>query len=286
MKTEILSCLRCPICRRELEEKNGSLVCRGNEENSGKKHVHCFDLSSSGYCDLSYRSGGSGDPKSAVTDRTAFLERGYYAPLADELIRLTEKYVRPDGFVVDEGCGEGYYSEKIAESRPEGILFGADLSKFAADKASRRRRNSGRDNSFYAVASIFTLPLKDNCADGALCMFSPVAEEENLRVLRPGGYLIVGSAGSDHLFGLKKAVYDVPYLNDPRADLPVKMKLADATRIRYNITVDNNADILRLFGMTPYRFRTPAAAYERLKALDSVSTEIDVEFRVYQTPDK
>ena len=286
MNTEILSYLRCPVCRAGLEEKNGSLVCRGDGDNAGKSRNHCFDLSASGYCDLSYRCGGAGDPKSAVSDRTAFLDRGYYAPLAEEIIRLSDKYLRPDGLVVDEGCGEGYYSEQLAASRPEGVLVGADLSKFAVDKASKRRKSAGRENSFYAVASIFGLPLKDHCAEGALCMFSPVAEEENLRILRPGGFLIVGSAGTDHLFGLKKAVYDEPYLNDPRADLPEKMIFVEAARVRYDVTVDNNEDITRLFGMTPYRFRTPAAAYERLKKLNFVKTEIDVEFRIYQTPER
>lgn len=273
---DLLAFLRCPKCGAPLRRAGGSLLCGRTD---GK--AHCFDLSASGYCDLSGRQGGSGDPKSAVSDRTAFLDGGWYQPLAGTITGLARTYAAPDGLFVDEGCGEGYYSEQLAEDRPSGFLFGADLSKFAVDRASRRRNAAGRDNSFYAVASVFELPLADGCAAGALCMFSPVAEAENLRVLRPGGILIVGSAGPRHLLGLKEAVYEQVYLNEARADLPAGMELLEARTVAYEVEITNHEDVRRLFGMTPYRFRTPASAYERLEALSGVKTGVEVEFRVY-----
>ncbi|MCQ2353781.1 MAG: methyltransferase domain-containing protein [Clostridia bacterium] len=282
MENDVISFLRCPVCGANLERRGGSLYCL----NEGTEKKHCFDLSASGYSDLSGRNGGAGDPKSAVSDRTAFLNAGYYAPLADEIVRLADKYIPREGLIVDEGCGEGYYSERLTASRPEGFLIGVDLSKYAADRASRRRRADGRDNSFYAVASIFNLPIADGCANGALCMFSPVSEAETLRVLTKDGVYIVGSAGEKHLYGLKKALYDDVYLNDPRADLPVGMTLAEKTKISYSVTIENNADICRLFGMTPYRFRTPASAYEKLTELEILTTVIEVEFRVYKGKQK
>lgn len=278
MSDKIYSYLRCPICGSPLQKQGGSLYCR----KEGSKRPHCFDLAASGYVDLSGRHGGAGDPKAAVADRTAFLNAGYYAPLAEKILELADKYIPRDGLVLDEGCGEGYYSEKLAASRPEGYIVGIDLSKHAADRASRRRRATGGTNSFYAVSSIFSLPLMDGCADGALCMFSPVAESETIRVLKHGGVLIVGSAGENHLYGLKKALYDEVYLNDPRADLPADMELAEQTKVAYTVTIENNEDITRLFGMTPYRFRTPAEAYERLTSLRTLNTEVEVEFRVYK----
>ena len=278
MNERLFGALRCPICGTPVERRGGSLFCLGGSQ-GGK--THCFDLSASGYCDLSGRSGGGGDPKAAVSDRTAFLDAGYYQPLADKLTELAVRYSAPDGLIVDEGCGEGYYSERIAAALPEGAVIGADLSKFAVDRASRRRNAAGRDNSFYPVASIFSLPLADGRASGAVCMFAPAAEAETCRVLAPGGAFIIGSAGPRHLLGLKSAVYDDVYLNEPRADLPTGMTLAEKCTVAYEARITDRENIRRLFGMTPYRFRTPAAAYERLMNLDTLVTGIEVEFAVY-----
>ena len=75
--------LICPICGARLVKEGKSFRCASQET----KKRHCFDISSVRYADLSYRSGGSGDPKDAVTDRTAFLDKGYYEPLSDGKIQ-------------------------------------------------------------------------------------------------------------------------------------------------------------------------------------------------------
>lgn len=269
--------LRCPVCGGGLFREGKSLYCHPRE--GGR--VHCFDLSASGYADLSHRRGGGGDPRDAVADRTAFLDAGYYAPLADRICELADRYIPRGGLIIDAGCGEGYYPERLAARRTADFVFGADLSRSAVDHASRRRRARGGDNSFYAVASLFSLPVADGSASGVLCMFSPVAEKEILRVLAPGGVLIVGSAGAGHLMGLKRAVYSTVYDNETRADLPVGMCPAECIRVTYNIRLESKADIMRLFGMTPYRFRTSADDLARLESIGTLETAVDVEFRVY-----
>ncbi len=271
----VTDALRCPLCGAALEKKEKSLFCLG------EKKRHCFDLASSGYADLSAKPGGGGDPKAAVADRTAFLNGGYYAPIADTLAELCGKYVPDDDVILDLGCGEGYYSERLAASR-RGGLIGADVSKYAVDRAAKRCRARGGDNAFYTVASVYKLPVADACAGGAICVFSPIAEAEILRVLKPGGVLIVACAAPNHLLGLKKAVYDSVYLNDERADLPMNMCFAEKRRTAYDMRIDNGDDIKRLFGMTPYKFRTSAEAYERLCSLDSLLTEVEVDFLVYE----
>ena len=80
--------LICPICGSELTAEGRSYRCNPLE---GHKR-HCFDISSSGYTDLSYRSGGSGDSKEAVNDRTAFLNRGYYFPLSEMINSLPPSF--------------------------------------------------------------------------------------------------------------------------------------------------------------------------------------------------
>ena len=270
--------LICPICSNPLELKGRSFVCV--QENNGKHHS--FDLSSSGYCDLSYRNGGGGDPKDAVNDRTAFLDRGYYSRLSDEIVSMCSKYLDERFFLVDAGCGEGYYSENVASHFPECQVFGADLSKHAVHRASVRRNLRSGTNSFYSVASIFNIPILSGACDCILSMFAPVAEDEFLRLLKPGGFLFIGAAAPKHLFGLKEAIYDSINLNDTRADLPKRMKFIEKAHVSYLISLDNQEDIKRLFGMTPYRFRTSEKSIELLNSLTSLDTLVDVDFYIYQ----
>ncbi len=267
----------CPICRSSLERQNNSFICT----NGSDKH-HCFDISSSGYADLSYRAGGAGDSKELVNDRTAFLDSGYYKPIADALINICSEYFSGGKLIIDAGCGEGYYSEMIASALPESFVFGADLSKHAVHRASSRRNARCGKNSFYAVSSLFSLPIADLSADGIVSMFAPVAENEFLRVLSKEGYLIIGAAGVSHLVGLKEAIYDNVRLNDMRADLPIYMKPVDHINVSYEIYVDNNSDIQKLFGMTPYKYRTSGASIERLNLLKYLNTEINVDFYVFK----
>lgn len=270
--------LICPICGSILEKNGSSFLCMSSES----KKKHCFDISSAGYADLSYRSGGSGDPKDAVTDRTAFLDKGYYEPLAKQIKLICQKTLGNSFLLIDAGCGEGYYSESIAMSFPDSYVFGADLSKHAVHRASVRRNGRGGSNSFYAVSSIFSLPVKPQVADCVLSMFAPVAEDEVERVLKNGGYLIIGAAGERHLYDLKEAIYDKVHLNDERADLPQRMKFIDKINVSYKFLIDNNNDILRLFGMTPYRFRTSEQSMTRLRSLSALEVEVNVDFYIYQ----
>lgn len=271
----------CPVCGAVLDDNGHSYICRGA---SGGKH-HCFDRASSGYVNLAFVRGHgavSGDPPEAVRSRTAFLDGGYYSPAADKIADLAAAFA-PAGLWVDAGCGEGYYSVRLADK--DRYVFGADLSKYAVERASKRAAAAGkRELCRFAVASVYELPLADETADGLLCMFAPCAEQEYCRVLKHGGILIVGSAGERHLYRLKAAIYDTPTLNEPRADLPYDMELLHTESLTYDMTFppEKREDIQRLFGMTPYKYRTSANDAARLAALCSLECEADFEFRVYR----
>jgi 23S rRNA (guanine745-N1)-methyltransferase len=183
---------------------------------------------------------------------------------------------------VDAGCGERYYSDRIAAEFSESYVFGVDLSKHAVHRASVRRNLRGGTNSFYAVSSVFTLPVKASAVSGVLSMFAPIAEEEYWRVLNEKGIVIVGAAGDKHLYDLKNAIYEDVRINELRADLPTRMKLVEKTNVTYRIFIDNNNDILKLFGMTPYKFRTSAHSIELLNSLETLETEVNVDFYVYR----
>lgn len=271
--------LICPVCGASVcKSENGkSLLCQGVMQ-GGKQH--CFDFSATGYVNLALPSQSlSGDSKQAVASRTRFLDGGYYAPVRDAICEALKEQT-PDGLVIDAGCGEGYYTAAMA-SACRGVI-GLDLSKSGIDAAAKRARRGGIPNTLFTVAGIYTMPIADGCADAVVSVFAPCAEEEFLRVLRPGGVVIAVGAGEDHLLGLKRAVYDEVYKNTDRADMPKCLSLVDKKELRYEIFLNNSATILDLFSMTPYYYRTNEHDLKKLSELSELRTEVHVFVDVYR----
>lgn len=269
----IANALKCPICELDLHQNGNSLAC---------ERGHCFDLASAGYVNLaSAKQAGGGDSKELVAARVAFLGSGYYEPFARQVCQRVAQYAH-GGVVVDAGCGEGYYSLMAAEAA-EADMCGFDLSKFAVMAAAKAAKRQSIDAAF-AVAGIFDMPLRDGCADLVMNLFAPCAAEEFCRVLRPGGHLIVAGAGENHLEGLKRIIYDEVIPNQTRADLPdiPQLRLVERARVAYDITVERREDIMALFSMTPYYYRTTEAGRARLESTDRLDTRVDFDIFVYE----
>ena len=285
---DLVECLACPVCAAPLRvsDGGGSLLCAGDPATG---RAHCFDGAASGYLPLSPRHTGGGDAKEAVRARTAFLSGGYYAPAAEAVVRSVAAHTPAGGRVLDAGCGEGYYSNRILAAGYR--VMGVDLSKFAVEaaaKAARAARNAAggvAPTSLYAVGSVFELPVRGGCFDTVTNIFAPCAPAEYARVLRQGGHLVVVGAGERHLLGLKALLYDDPYLNDPRRDLPEEgdgFTLVGIDRVSFTATVRGREHIAALFSMTPYYWRTPRHSHERLAALEELETEVAFDIHVYQ----
>ncbi len=281
----LVACLRCPVCSAPMGigAEGRSLVCT-----SDGGRAHSFDGGAGGYVHLAPRHGGGGDSKEAVRARTAFLTHGYYAPAAEAIAALARELTPPNGLVLDAGCGDGYYAGHIAA---EGFpVLGVDLSKFAADAAAKsaraRRMASGQaPSTLFSVGSVFELPVADGAMDTVTNIFAPCAPSEYARVLKDGGYLIVAGAGERHLWGLKELIYDDPYLNDPRRDLPAEgdgLLLVDVRRISFVITVKDPAHLQALFSMTPYYWRTSREGRERLTTASVLTTEVAFDLHIYR----
>ncbi len=140
--------------------------------------------------------------------------------------------------------------------------------------------------TLFAVGSVFELPVADGVMDTVVNIFAPCVPAEYARVLRPGGHLIVAGAGERHLIGLKEAVYDDPYLNDPRRDLPTEndpaLTLIHRRNCTFTITVEGREAIAALFSMTPYYWRTPRESHERLGALTRLVTAVEFDIHIYK----
>lgn len=276
----ILTALRCPKCGAAMTFDGKSLFCGGARR-------HCYDAAASGYINLAPEHRAGGDNREAVRARTAFLGRGYYASVAAAIETLAREYAQPSAdrsvpLLADAGCGEGYYTGRLAKY---GAVCGFDLSRAAVEAGAKAARRQAID-AFYAVAGLYALPLADGSVDFLLNHFAPCAEAEFCRVLRPGGVLVVGAAGEDHLLGLKRTVYDTPVRNAVRADLPCGMTLIERRTVREIICIQGREDIAALFAMTPYYYRTSEADRTKLAALDALETEIEVELSVYRRDDR
>ena len=95
----------------------------------------------------------------------------------------------------------------------------------------------------------------------------------------------MAGAGDNHLMGLKQCIYDDPYLNEGRRDLPTEEDgfiLVEKTTISFDITVQGGEDLQALFSMTPYYWRTSQSGHERLSQADSLNTPVTFDFFVYK----
>ena len=267
----LIDILKCPVCGAEMQREGGTLSCKGVRR-------HCYDFSGAGYINLAgAKQAGGGDDADLIRARTAFLEKGYYAPVAQRICEILNALCE-SGVVLDAGCGEGYYAAQMAKAGFS--VLGVDLSKRGITHAAKHARREAL-NALFAVAGIFTLPMQDASVDAVVSLFAPVCEEEFLRVLKPGGVLILAGAGAEHLFSLKRVLYDTPYQNEPRADLPQGMTLLRKEHVRYAFLADQTT-LQDLFAMTPYFYRTSKMGQARLADTSSLDVDVDVEIAVYQ----
>lgn len=265
--------LICPVCKKALHKEERSYFCVGEKK-------HCFDISSSGHVNLCPGRATGGDDKKAVRSRTEFLNLGYYRPIVDKVCEILAD-LNGECAIIDAGCGEGYYTNRIAQSTCA-QTYGFDLSKEAIISASKSAKRQNMSNVVFAVGGIYELPVSNESADAITNIFAPCAETEFTRVLKKNGLLVVVTAGKNHLYGLKKSVYNVVYTNEERADMPQNMILDKKHNLFYTIKLDSAEAIRNLFSMTPYSYRTSEKDMRKLLALESLETEIEVDIFVYR----
>lgn len=261
----------CPLCGASLAREAHRYVCPNR---------HSFDVAREGYVNLlpvnQRHSKDPGDDKQMVAARTAFLDGGWYEPLRTKLCELVRDADLPSPVLLDAGCGEGYYTAALGETVAAlgGHIAGVDLSKTAAKRAARRCGEAE-----IAVASVYHLPLADASADVVVDCFSPLADQEFRRILRSGGLFLYVVPGPRHLWELKEVLYDAPYENEEKIEEYPGLSLLDAVPVETDFTLRDGADILALYHMTPYVWKTPKDGAERLAALHEL--RVSAQFRIF-----
>ena len=265
-----MSVLICPVCGQELKKSDRCFRCGAN---------HSFDIAKEGYVNLlsAHRSGDTvGDNREMARSRRDFLNKGYYSVLADALGDCIKKYSSDGDTVLDICCGEGYYTSMLAENFNR-EFYGFDISKNMVRLAAKRKCGAE-----FFVANISSIPVRSQSVDFAFHLFAPFHSGEFGRILKKDGVIATVVSGREHLFGLKEVLYKEPYYNDEKPPCAGELMLIDTVRVKSEITLTSNEDIMPLFQMTPYYYHTPSEGMAKLENTDFIKTPIEFLMYIYK----
>lgn len=262
--------LLCPIC--------GSKLCRTPHSWSCENR-HSFDIARQGYVNLlvvqQKHSLHPGDTREQVAARRAFLDGGFYAPIAEALIEASRDF-SCEGPILDVGCGEGYYSSRLAQAMGA-ELTGLDISKEAVRAAAGKYKDA-----CWLCATASRLPVKEESCGLVTSLFALTMAEEFHRVLKKNGLYFQVLAAEDHLMGLKSIIY--PELlhkeKDSVPEIP-GFALLESRPIRFTFHVEG-AQVQNLLSMTPHVYRIGKEGAERLAATPALTDTASCILNIYK----
>ncbi len=262
----------CPVC-------GGPLQLHPSGKSFACHNQHSFDLAKEGYLNLlpvqHKHSKEPGDSKQMMLARREFLEAGFYEPLAKALAMMIDaNIINGQGMrLLDLGCGEGYYSRKMAlycKHSEQIALHGNDIAKFAIAAAAKKQPNAR-----FIVASSNRLPYTDQYFDFVLRVFAPSNDDELKRVMKSSGHLLTVTPGPRHLWQLKEFIYADVKEHDSDTPIPKGFKRLTAQRLSYKIT-PNAEQRMALLLMTPFAWQANESVLQDLKGVSEL--EIDIDF--------
>ena len=262
--------LICPLCGKILYRAENSFRCHAG---------HSFDIARQGYVNLltvqQKHSLNPGDTRQQVACRRAFLDGGFYRPISDAL-NETALALQARGPILDIGCGEGYYSARLADALKE-ELTGIDISKEAVRFAAGRYKTHS-----WLCATASHIPVPCGSAGIVTSLFALTLPEEFRRVLRPDGYYFQILAAQDHLLGLKSIIY--PQLNPKEKDSAPQLpgfEPVSSRQIRFTFTVEG-PQVQNLLSMTPHVYRISKAGAQALANTQRLTDTASCVLNVYK----
>ena len=286
----------CPLCQSPLQPAIDIWRCDGSLHL--KQTAHPFDVARQGYVNLlpvqQKKSKAPGDSQASIEARKRFLNAGHYQPLqaliCQKMVELLAKKELPSEQTgkpvnwLDIGCGEGYYTQAMAQTGMD-TLIAADISKPAivelakASKAAsslwnQQDKNDGIETAviYPLVTSAAHLPLCAQSINGISSIFSPILPEAFNEVLSDEGYLIIAKPDIRHLATMREALFDDVREHDSDKFL---QELAPYFTLlnTYNVSTElklSADDLADLLTMTPYAYR--ARGEKRQALLAQVAT--------------
>lgn len=263
--------LICPLCNEALTNHDKMVKCPNN---------HCFDKAKQGYLNLlpvqHKNSRAPGDNAEMVNARRNFLSAGHYSPLAQRFAELATHYrADPIQNWLDIGCGEGYYTQILAQALPNATGYALDISRDAIKQACKLTKEIN-----WLVASMARVPLANQSCDLVATIFSPFNWQEAMRTLtQQGGILRLGPT-RDHLIELREKLYDdVRHYQDGKhlLQVPDELTLTQTDYLTYTLSLSCAKDRQNLLAMTPHGWR--ASNEKRTAVIDNtLSVTVSVRY--------
>ena len=262
--------LICPKCHEPLVQIERSYKCCNN---------HNYDLSKSKYLNLLLNpdkaTNNPGDSKESLVARKAYLNKGYYSIISDTLNQLILKYKPQANQILDLGCGEGYYTQRIKAQFENSTVYGLDISKEAINMATKYRKDI-----YWLVGNTKNVPVESDSQDIISALFTVVNKDELERCLKQDGYIIHVTANPYHLVEIKELIYDeVKVKSDEHIRLP--FTTVESFDVVKKVHIESREDSLNLLKMTPHYYHIKKERRTVLDTLESMDITIDVKFTVY-----
>ena len=290
-----MSLFICPLCQSPLQPADHTWRCDGSL--NPKQTTHPFDVARQGYVNLlpvqQKKSKAPGDSQQSIEARKRFLNAGHYQPLNDLICqKMTALLMAKKASLkqknkpinwLDIGCGEGYYTQAMAQTGMD-MLIAADISKPAVVELARTSKALGRlwyqgaeeakEDGTYAAAiyplvtSAAHLPLRAHSIDGISSIFSPILPEAFNEVLSDAGYLIIAKPDIGHLATMREALFDDVREHDSDKfldELAPYFQLLETHHVSssLNLSAEGLADLMT---MTPYAYRARSDKRQALLA--------------------
>ena len=310
-----MSLFVCPLCQSPLQPAADTWRCDGSL--NPKQTAHPFDVARQGYVNLlpvqQKKSKTPGDSQQSIEARKRFLAAGHYAPLQRLVCQkmgqllgqnasISAPTAKPDKSPVnwlDIGCGEGYYTQAMAQMGSDIIatLIAADISKPAlvelakvSKAASQLWYQQHKDKAekttviYPLVTSAANLPLRAHSVTGISSIFSPILPEAFAKVLVDEGYLIIAKPDVGHLATMRDALFDSVREHDSDKflqELAPYFTLIETHRVSTEMTL-SATDLADLLTMTPYAYRARSEKRQTLLAgVEQQAFSTEAKFVVY-----
>lgn len=268
--------LMCPICREALHLEGKAWQCVNR---------HSYDQAKQGYVNLHVvqhkNSKSPGDTPDAVAARRRFLQTGAYQPLQQAVSELLQSISAKA--VLDIGCGEGYYTQAMADVVPQ--VVAVDIAKSAVQTAAKQAQQCNEHNKVqnitWVVGTGAVLPVLDQSMEVCTSLFSPLPKVEMLRVLKKQGYLIIVTPAPQHLFAMREALFDEVKAHEPDkfvTQMSPEFSLISKQIITTDLDLDQQ-QLKDLIAMTPYAWK--AKAYKRQALEVQSSFQLSASFYLF-----
>ena len=293
----LVSLFICPLCQSPLQPALDTWRCDGSLH--AKQTNHSFDVARQGYVNLlpvqQKKSKEPGDSQASIEARKRFLNAGHYQLLQALICQKMAELLTKDKLVakqtnklinwLDIGCGEGYYTQAMAQTGID-ALIAADISKPAVvelAKASKATHSLWCQKEvtvdtksaviYPLVTSAANLPLRTHGINGISSIFSPILPVVFNDILTNEGYLIIAKPDVGHLATVREALFDDVREHDSDKflqELAPYFTLLNIYNVSAELTLSAD-DLADLLTMTPYAYR--ARSEKRQALLAKVATE-------------